>query len=465
MKLSCIICLSLLSLLFCSCNDQSSTTVKEQEPLQKARSLFEEKKWDKAAEEFDLAQKTQSGMDQDEAQLGSIVCHLLSQNPRWEEQIKLWQPGMRGYWHGKSFTAIESIPLDKRDAFYDILKKEDMPFSYLLLVQFLLLEGYENSVSAVVEKMPQHKKLAWDFILLTAWENLKQKQGNEGEVLFEVVYQNAVSQEQKDEAIYGILLGNFFTPERKKEISFPKLWEYRLDLKKISAFRSSSPLNVYRSPLEKDGLSLQQHIVFCDMLFSFGGFLLEPVNLWEQGLAYLDKYKQDFLANNQQEAYDCLRKRFYHAIAWFHCIKGDLEKAGNRFVFETLEGKKEREDLGFALILWKQGHPLSDIVKQLSSVAWKEEYFVGGRKFSFYRLPSRENKRSEIEKLWAEPYHKIAFILFDVFCLTGDGRSAHILLDQIVSEFPENIYSLYMAEEENIPKDPYAENQIWEKLD
>lgn len=464
MKLSCIIGIAFLSLFLCSCNEEKINTSAQEDPLQKARTYYEEKNWEKASIEFDLAAKSCHGIDQDEARLGSIVCRLFDKQSSWEEKINLWKPETRGYWHGKSFTTMETIPLDRRDGFYEIMKREDIPLAYFLLMQFVLLEGHEHFVSSIIEKMPLHKNLAWDLALLSAWENLKQKQGNEGESLFEIIYQNAISPEQKEEAACGILLGNFFAPEKKKEILFPSGWDYRMDLKKISVFRSSSPIHDFQVTLEKTNLSLQQSLIFCDILFTFGGFLPDPVPVWEKGLDFLNESKGKFTEENQK-LYDASRKRFWSAIAWFYWIKGDLEKAGKNFIFETHDGKKEKEDIGQALIAWKQDISLSDIAKQFSSAQWKEEYFVGGKKISFYRLASREKKRAEIEKLWNDPLHKIAFILFDIFCLTGDGRSAHILLDQIVSEFPENIYSLYMAEEENIPKDPYAENQIWEKLD
>ena len=465
MKFACFIWIAFLGVFFCACTEKTSPTLDNEGPLKKAQSLYEEKKWQSAAIEFDSVLKSCNEIEEIEARLGSIVCRLLDKNSEWEEQIKLWKVGTRGYWHGMSFTVLESISLDKRDDFDEVLKKTDIPFGHFLLIQFLLLEGYENSIPLVVEKMPSYRNLAWDLLLLTAWQKLKEKQGNDREALFDLIYQNAVSPEQKAEATYGILLGNFFSPENKKDVICPDAWEYYVDLKKISFFRSSSPISVYQEFLTKSSIALQSPLVFCDLLFTFGGYLSDPVPVWEKGILFLESHKPKEDVSNLKAVCDCLKKRFSHAMGWSYLMKGDFENAQKHFLLESQDGKKEKEEIALALIAWKQGTSLVDIVKQFSPTSWKEEYFLGGRKVSFYRLPSREAKREEFQKLWNDPIHKIAFLFLDIFCLTGDGRSAHILLDQIVSEFPEEIYSLYMAEEENIPRDPYAENQIWEKLD
>lgn len=458
--------------LLCGCGEKEKAVLSsDPDGLKKARSLYQAENFTQAAQAFlqfkDISPQA-SSEEKEEATLGRLVCLLLAKQP-WEKEMESWKPQGRGFWAGKSFIALENIPLEKREYFHPLLRKPDFPLAHFLLLQLLFMHQRLECLPTVICNMREYQKEAWDFVLMTAWAKARKEDFAQATSIFAIVQgQSSLTPAQKEEARQGLaLMPVLASPRSASEVAFPESRELYLELQPIDFFRASSPLSAYEGKITDGNLLSSMRMV--DLLFLFGGISNNPLSLWQKGLEFLEARQSEFDKLHQEAAYQTLRMRFLFSMAWIAFLQENFEAAEKQFSLGLADSQsqplEEEGKLGLALLSWKKGASLTEAQNPLLSNAWEESYWLGGRKFSLYRIAERESRRQEIEKLCEQKQHRLDFIFLDILLLLGDGRSAHQLLDQIVSEYPEEIHTVYMAEEQNIPKDPYAENQIWEKLD
>ena len=95
----------------------------------------------------------------------------------------------------------------------------------------------------------------------------------------------------------------------------------------------------------------------------------------------------------------------------------------------------------------------------------QHSYWLGGKPISLL-VEKRRPQKAWQKVLQKNSQHKVYLVLLDTLCRLGEGRSAYALLGTLMSDFEDaDLISLYEKEDKNIPKDVYAENKIWEKID
>ena len=104
-----------------------------------------------------------------------------------------------------------------------------------------------------------------------------------------------------------------------------------------------------------------------------------------------------------------------------------------------------------------QENSLELLTKELSKIVWEDEIWIAGKRFAFLRTEERKKYTEQFQKLPLE--NKKQLLIFDALCILGDSRSAYGLLGDIMPKLSKENQEIFIVEENNIPNDPYAENQ------
>jgi hypothetical protein len=455
-------CLFLFSLLLLSaCGKDSQVKVdKAPSTLGVAYNDYQKQDYAKAHTEFfALSQKSNLSKDkQHEAMLGSVICAILAGDEQWQNYLSNWSVEERYFWQSQSFDAVDGLVGKNLEYFRSLpLTPEDKKLFFVL--HFLIQQKHHPFIQTVAKKLSENKD--WkNFCLAHAWGKLIQGKYQEGIQIFQSIMD--VMPEKATDIEQGILMGQLLLGKMPKNIPWQKLptKKYSFGVIYKEVFRSSSPIQ----PIAKASDKNLQMLTFIDSIYTFGKLTQQSNHVWQTGINTIDGW-EDFSPQWAQ----LTKQRFFAAISWQHLIAGNYPEA--RKGFEELSSNENEHlqkegELGLAILYWKEEFSLDEIDNNIGK-SWPI-YWLGGKKFNFYRIQDRLHRQKEIDQLAnTKGEHLSYLILLDVLCLLGDGRSANSLLSNVIENHTNtaNTKQLYMAEQNYIPKDSYAENQIWEKMD
>ncbi|WP_372369054.1 hypothetical protein [Candidatus Uabimicrobium sp. HlEnr_7] len=429
----------LVFILFCSCTDKTQVTHEEsnEDFLYQARICYSKKEFQKSASLFTKAQKREQKSEVLEAQLGEILC-LIALNSNFKAKINTWHIERLYYWQGHSLDPLDEIPTSYQEYFRQ-LQIEDYKLYHIL--DLLLETGQDQSVQNFLQSFPQARLK--NFIVAKAWFALQSNLYDEAHRLFNMVNAN------KDLTIKsGILLTNILL---KKPVSSSDLKSIK-DKKQFYIANKQVPIND------------DEKSIISNMIFHLGVVAKLSIPIWEQGKAFVSRNKK----NIQEEAHNDYLQLFSLAVAWKLITKGNLSSAKQSFQ-KIINNKKKlsrfyEAHLGLAIILWMEEEDYEELHPHFTWLKGNN-YWLGGRSISIL-LKERRPKQMWQKLLQEHSEHKAYLVVLDTLCRLGEGRSAHALLGTLMSDFENaDLISLYEKEDKNIPKDVYAENKIWEKID
>ena len=432
MALVCIIAL-------CACSDKTQIAQNDNNDnfLQKARESYSKKQFAESASLFVKAQKAKQPSEICEAQLGEILC-LVALSNKFKEKIDTWDVGRLYYWKGYSLDPFSEIPVSYQQKF-----QNTSPHKLFHILDLLLETGHDKSIKLFLQTYPQPNLQT--FILAKAWYALENNSYNEAQRLFSFV---DIDNEHLLTRQSGILLTKVLL---KKQVT-PS------DLKDIMA-------NKYFFIANKQvDIDANEQSIVGNMLFHFGVMAKHSIPIWEQGKTFVAQNANSI----SQEAHDDYLQLFSLATAWKLFTKGDLESAKQNFQ-QIINNKKKlsrfcEAHLGLAVIQWMQEEDYEELHPHFSWLK-QHSYWLGGKSISL--LSEKRRPQEAWQKvLEKNSQHKVYLVLLDTLCRLGEGRSAYALLGNLMSDFEDaDLISLYEKEDKNIPKDVYAENKIWEKID
>lgn len=473
-----LICLGCLLVAGCEA-PASSPSQEHLQGLDGARSLYAKGEYARSAEQFSacLQQKGLSQPVQEEAQFGRIVSSLLAQTSSWKNAVSDWHPGLCYYWQGKAFTFTDGLP-SHGDALAQSFPPEHPAHRYFLLTNFLLQKQHFAVIPLVLQEI-EPATAGYEFCLSYGWETLKQGRLHLPllKLLEDWGRKRDMPPELREEVAAASLIAKILDkPDltwNEGELNQVTTWQYRLDRQVLDFFRANSPAQRYAKSCQNLPWAPQRaELLLADMLFVLAGRSQQRIPLWNKGLRFLQtRSPNTYRITPYAELHQLLTNRFYSASAWDNFTVGDPTHAMK--IFENLAAAKEVQwqqeaKSGLTLIAWKKEEiGLEELSNSFIFTTWPN-YFLAGKQFDFYRLPSRQERQELIEKMVTQqPEHRSYLVLFDTMCLLGEGRLAQLLLQGVVAQYSGNadIPKIYLPEQENIPKNVYAQNQIWEKND
>ncbi|BBM83664.1 hypothetical protein [Candidatus Uabimicrobium amorphum] len=427
------------AVVFCACNNKTQITPNDTDDnfLLKARESYSKKQFTQSASLFVKAQKVKQQSEISEAQLGEILC-LVAVDGAFQEKIDAWDVGRLYYWKGYSLDPFAEIPASYQQKFRDVGNHK------LFHVLDLLLEtGHDKSIQSFLQVYSQSNLQT--FIVAKAWYALENNSYDEAKRLFSLVNDDKQHRliRQSGTLLTKVLLKKQVTSSDLKDIIKNKY--FFIANKKIE-------------------LEVNEQSVVGNMLFHFGVMAKHSIPIWEQGKTFIAQNANDM----SQEAHDDYLQLFSLATAWKLFTKGDLTSAKQNFQKIVANKKKLSRyceaHLGLAVILWMEEEDYEEVH---SHFTWlnKYSYWLGGKSISLF-IEKRRPQKAWQKVLQKNSEHKVYLVLLDTLCRLGEGRSAYALLGTLMSDFEDaDLISLYEKEDKNIPKDVYAENKIWEKID
>ncbi len=475
-----------------ACQEQiPPAAVKKAEELVEAHELFKQGKFAESVPVFAAYLQKNEAIGQEEARLGLAAASFLADLPTWKKHVETWQATSVYHWQGKSFTLSDGLSKNAAEYVTSHLGQGHPSRTFFLLLHFLLSQHQYVTLPRLIAAMPE-KELAWEMSLSFAWAQVKGGHYSDAADLFAIMLAPSplarsditpapqVTPAQCQEAWWGLCLSKVAQQPDASDVAavtkeqkfLPTGWEYQIERQVFDFFRPGTPIARHRDAgqqiFDKCDKRLVVQFLLCDMMFVVGSQARNRLDLWHKGMTLLRQLTSPQELAELQSIRNDLGQRLELAIAWDNWISGRNEQARATFKkFAANPGIWQHEGLlGIALLAWKEDASLQDLADKFPVTSWPA-YALGGREFSFYRLESRKPRTAAIDALLAkEPEHKTYLILFDALCLLGDGRAAYQLLGHIVAEYSDPaVKQIYLEEQGNIPKDVYAQNQIWEKMD
>ena len=467
-----------IALLLVSCWEQPGKPASKDAPqkdiLAHAHAFYRQHKFQQSLAMFSNCLSVKAGHPDDksrrqEAALGMAICRLLTANDQWPTSMGKWTIGSRGYWQGQTFTVLEGLAPSVRLHFEKKLAATGHDCGLWLLLRLALRHRHYPILPRIIARI-EEGELAWRYCLAFGWSLLKDNSYSAASLLFDSLLRTSASGKTcHEEARYGLVVARILENGQKQQIiSLPRGWRYRLDLSAIDFFRPGSPMHEYQENLTRLPFPVVAELVLADSLYILGGKAKNKIDVWERGDRYLEAAE---CPATLTAIYSCCRTRFRLAMAWRYLITGSRENARRIFTGCLKAGNIERQwqweaRLGLALLAFKQDQELEAASALLAGWQPGRHYWLGGKKFDFYRLSGRARRREAIERMCDDGKHRIYLTMLDALCLLGDGRTAQTMLGNIVAASGDSTTKeIYLAEEVNIPIDAYAENQIWEKPD
>lgn len=443
--------------------------------LVEARQLYQNRQYTLASQEFaqhvkiiSRNRKPEQEMEWLEAQLGAVLCSILAEDATWTSQLQQCELDQRGSWQGKFFTYLEYIKPTHVAYFNEKSVDGKLPAHYFLLIQLIIQENHTQILSDVINRAKQ-PQLLWDFCLLIAWDYVQQAQFTSAQTLLEICKKHAITPIQWQEFYSATdIISILQNPEQIPQTSQPQTsLKYSFQLNSIDILRPASPLFQHQKIITVNP-GQWYHIMLADLLFCMGAQNNKHTFFWSQGLKFV-RTLEKIASSDMKVVYYALAFRLQTAMAWDCVNQGDLSQAQSIFekCFDTKGTPWYQEArLGLAIVAYKQGKTLTELLIELEDAEIEWEYWLGGNKISFFRSIERKQHQARFETISQDKRLKIGFILFDVFCLLGEGYHANMLLNELAKlSSTSSPHPIFHIEESNIPKDEYSVCRIWEKLD
>lgn len=448
--------------------------------MAEARQFYQNRQFSLASQEFWQYTKgiatpqPEQELEWLEAQLGAVLCGILANDSHWTEKWESCKLQQRGSWQGKFFTYLEYITPVREQYFRQHSSDQTLPAREFLLIQLMLQENHIQFLPQVIKNTRQ-PALLWDFCLLVSWDWIKQGKFAQAQTVLAVCKQNAtpIQAQESDDGIeiIGILQDRIpasLTGSANTALQSPRRLEYSLELHPLQLLRPTSPLFAYEKAIQSHP-EHWKNLILADQLFCIGAGAKNHAFFWSQGTKFILALENS-APSDMKPVYHAQLCQLNVAMAWDSINQGDLSEA--QAIFEKYLDSKgtpwyQEARLGLAILAYKQGKPLSELLPELEDVEIGWEYWLGGNKISFDRLAERKTWQAPLEKDKIARPCQTALILFDVFCLLGEGYHAKTLLAQIAKiPSPHPISNpILKMEEANIPQDSYSVCRIWEKLD
>lgn len=445
------------------CNKQEDIKSSGHEEKMTAVELLLQRDFVQAEQKFKKNIDSEDVSLAQEARLGIILCHVFSSKSNatvWEK----WMPDNRLYWQGTCFSIGETCHASISSEWISSQDKS------LLLLEFLCNHNelwllFQNNLNSFIQQYvaEKYKKLSWDFILCTGWKQLRKNCFSDAIPFFKQSLQYSLTEEQKEESEYGLSITNILLGQDmtcKKNTLF-----YRMELKKVSLFRNHSLLSYYakqQSQLKQEDIP---YFIHADLLYQLGLIASNPFNIWFQSTKWLNQcpMSSDELS---QQIKNVVHYRFVSAEAWTKATSGHWKES--KKIWDSLSNVdvpfRYEKDFAEVLYAWEVENSFDAVIEKIHTIHWNNYIWIAGRKFSFFRLPYRQKHKATYDQLSLERQKQL--LVFDGLCILGDSRGAYGFLGTIIASLSnEENKEIYLLEEENIPNDPYAENQIWETLD
>lgn len=445
------------------CNKQEEVKSSGHEEKMTAVELLLQRDFVQAEQKFKNNIDNKDVSSAQEACLGIILCHVLSNKYNakiWEE----WIPNNRLYWQGTCFSIGETCTTTISSEWISSQDKS------LLLLEFLcnhneLWNLLKNNLNSFIQQYvaEKYQKLAWNFILCTGWKQLRKNCFSDSIPFFKQSLQYSLTEEQKEESEYGlsvanILLGKDMTCKRNTLF-------YRMELKKVSLFRNHSLLSFYaaqKSQLKQKDI---QYFIHADLLYQLGLIASNPFSIWFKSMQWWDQcpISSDELSQRIKKV---INYRFVSAEAWTKATSGHWKES--KKIWDSLSNIdvpfRYEKDFAEVLYAWEMENSFDTVMEKIHTIHWNNYIWIAGRKFSFFRFPYRQKHKASYDRLSLERQKQL--LIFDGLCILGDSRGAYGFLGTIIASLSdEEDKEIYSIEEENIPNDPYSENQIWETPD
>lgn len=458
------------------CKEQS-TPEKPLKPESQDQKGQDQKGQDQQGQNQQGQEQQAPALEKDE-ELELLISEFLEEKASWKERMTTWQPDVFYIWEGKRVLPTDGLSPSNASYFEGKMPSENPARAYFLILH-LLLNRRHYQLSALIAEMPEGKEVAWEFCISWGWELMKANDYAEAKRLFEIIARAEIALNQKEEARFGALLARVMVcpdaPLGDDDVAlFAGRWTYCMERKTIEFFRSTSPVYPYAKVASEVLFSkATAHLMVADMIFLAGGSSGQRLTVWQTGIAFLESNAPDYAQRPDLiPIYATLSRRFQKAIAWGNIVEGEYKEAKKIFEsVQTLDAIEKSElRLARAFINFRDDPSLEIIYAQFPDMSWPgwPDYWLGGKKFSFYRIARREERRETIESVCLQnPEIRTCLILLDTFCLLGQKDTARQLLSLIVREYSDNaeVKALCIEEDKEIPRDVYAESQIWEKLD
>ncbi len=466
-------------------NQISSPQIISDNFLQLAYIAYQNHKFSEAATQFSsFLQKNKDSSETEilEAKIGHIISLLRNSDGDWQKQLSISGIIEHGYWQGKAFSYSQylsesNIKHLQQKFITELANSKELVIVAILTQHFcenyLTNEEYSKAILAILQNSSTGIKqntltiqYLHEYCLFLGWQLLRLGYSHAGFYLFSSL--SLYDPILKKECQYGMALAQILDPTLGNiSQNFVDSLEFNFETRSISLLRTSSILQEYETAIKKNKEQWKDWTL-CDMIFMLGATAPKPFEIWQEGYNFILSQISKHPAEAQIIS-DNLQSRFEMAIAWSNFVRDNLTQSieiWTRYE-KNLDAKWQQESkLGLALASWRMGQNLAEIAPKLNNINLEADFFLAGYKVSFYRYTHRQANKTQFENLCLNEEIKIGFLLMDVLSILGDGRGAYSILGHIIQLQPDLQYqSLYEAEENNLPKDPYAENQIWEKLD
>lgn len=393
----------------------------------------------------------------------------------WKTRLENWKPDVFYVWEGKTFTATDGLAPVNAVYFQEKISRENPANAAFLLLHLLLREKrYPLLGTVIATTSPADQEIAWDLCLAWSWEMVRRSDWQEAGKLFESVLkiETGLAVRQQKESVMGMSLcalmskpGVDLSDEILATVPEPG-WQYYLERRPIDFFRVSSPAHACEMLKEKAFSEFAARLVLVDVFFVAGDMCRNSAAVWQTGCDYLKAAAKD-AGPEWAPLCAALDSRFRRAIAWNQALEGDTSTAQKFFASAQGDAEKADAELAMAFMEFSDNPSLESVEIESIQKTWPH-YWLGGRQFSFYRLPQRQVRKELIERACAQESNLYKYlVLLDAFCLTGQKDWAKHLLGLIVDRYREHadIVKLCVEEEKEIPKDVYAESQIREQLE
>ncbi len=445
--------------------------------LERARKSYQNQKYDESLSLFsqcleecleESSSKKKEGKFQ-EAQLGGIVSQLLL-SKKVDSRINELSPTIRYYWNGNSFSLWDDISTKSQEELQKNLSS-DKSYIFLQVVDLLIRERHLAALSFFIkeEKLDESlEQVVWDFSLTKAWGMLQKNKILPAKELFLFLKKNLPSVSRFTQSGQSGWLLTQVLSQPWKEIHIDEVTKafhhnsFFLDREEWSLQESTSLAALFERGGLAEAKDLNKYRIFlAEMIYSFGKVSTQHDDVWRKGLIFLNKK-----ASAKEPFVLFMKRRFHCVLGWDVLAKGDLKKAEKIFrrLLKASQSVQEEAHLALLVLEWKKYSSLSQCIEKAKEKKFQNQFWMAGRNLEIFRFPHRQENREQWQKVFQEnSIHRVFLILLDSLCLLGDGRSAYELLGNLVDTYPE-LQELYILEEENIPKDPYTDGKIWEKL-
>lgn len=452
-------CTILLAMALISCGDEAGTPVPAPAPAPA----------DQASSEKEAAR----------SDIGDVVADLLA-GKDWPERLKSWSPEGFYSWEGKTHTPTEGLPEACRAYLAERMPPGNPGRACFLVLHALMTIGRCEAIPAFAARLdeiapaegdrPAASLVAREFCLAWAWQKTRNGEFEEAQKLFGSSASGAKGDVEREAKQGGLLARIIRRPDAsigaEDAAAFGTDWVTRMDRREIEFFRESSPMAACEASLRGRPASAETAaILLADMLFSLGGASRNRTHIWRQGLEFL---KHRSLQGEFSGVRKALDARFLRALAWGKLLEGNPGEA--KRAFEEMSGAESSGDqeakLGLAVIAFMED-PSLQRVDESAGADWPH-YWLGGRKFSFYRFPAREKRRESMESACSKtPRLRGYFTMLEALSLLGFNTSARHLLGLVMERhrFETDIEALCVEAGREVPRNVYAESQIWEQLD